>query len=91
MSINELATKAKEYHEIQAMIRGLEGEAEAIKTAIVAEMEAKEINSLRANGLTIRNTVYRNSRIDAEALKKDLPEVANRYTKVTEARCFQVL
>jgi len=90
MSTVEITTKAKEYREIQAMIKQLEDEAEALKATITAEMEAKNTDTMQADVFTIRWTLYSNSRVDTTALKKELPDVAARFTKTTEARRFQV-
>jgi predicted phage-related endonuclease len=86
----DLTTKAKEYRELQVMIKELEAEADAIKQAFVREMEVRETDTLQADIFTIRNTSYQSSRIDTSAFKKELPDVAARYTKTTEARRFSV-
>ena len=90
MSINEITTKAREYRELQVMIKQLEEEADAIKAAITAHMDAENTDTLQADVFTIRWTAYTSSRVDTTALKKELPDVAARYTKTTEARRFQV-
>jgi predicted phage-related endonuclease len=85
-----LTSKAREYREILAMIQELEEEAEALKAAMIAEMEVQEVDTLQADIFTIRYTKYQSSRVDTTALKKELPDVAARYTKTTETRRFQV-
>jgi len=81
---------AKDYRDIQGMIRELEGEAEAIKTALTRHMEAQQTDSLMADVFTIRWASYTTQRVDTTSLKKDLPELAAKYTKTTEARRFQI-
>lgn len=90
MSTFEITNKAREYREIQAMIKQLEDEAEALKAEITAQMEAQQVDTLQADVFTVRWTLYSSSRVDTTALKKELPEVAARYTKTTEAKRFQV-
>lgn len=90
MSTFEITNKAREYREIQAMIKQLEDEAEALKAAITAQMDAQNTDTVQADIFTIKWTVYSSSRVDTAALKKELPDVAARYTKTTEARRFQV-
>ena len=90
MTMHEITGKAKEYREIQAMLKQLEEEADALKADMIAELEAQGVDSLKADIFTIRWTAYTSSRIDTTALKKELPDVATRYTKTTEARRFQV-
>jgi len=88
--MSELTTRAKEYRELQAMIKELEAEAEAVKANITAEMEALGVDTLQADVFTIRWTAYTSQRVDTTALKKELPDVAAHYTKTSEARRFQV-
>ncbi len=90
MSTVEITTKAREYREIQAMIKQLEDEAETLKSEITAQMEAQSTDTLQADVFTVRWTLYSSSRVDTTALKKELPDVAARYTKTTETRRFQV-
>ena len=54
MSTIELSTKAKEYRELQAMIKELEAEAEALKQQMIGEMDARNIDELAAGEYTIR-------------------------------------
>jgi len=90
MSNKDISTKAKEYKELQQFIKQLEEEADGIKAAIIAEMEAQQTDTMQTDMFTIRYTAYKSSRVDTTALKKELPDVAARYTKTTECRRFQV-
>ena len=90
MSSTELTTKARDYRELQAMIKELEAEADALKAAIIAEMEARGADTLQADVSTIKYTAYSSNRVDTTALKKELSDIAARYTKTTAARRFQV-
>ena len=81
---------ARDYRELQAMIKELEAEAEAIKANITAHMDAENTDTLQADIFTIRYTAYTTQRIDTTAIKKELPDIAARYTKTSEARRFQV-
>jgi len=90
MSSVDIVKAAKDYRELQAMIKELEAEADAIKANITAHMEAVNAETLQADVFTIKYTAYTTQRIDTAAIKKELPDVAARYTKTTEARRFQV-
>ena len=90
MTTIEITKAAKDYRELQAMIKELEAEAEAIKSSITAHMDAEQTETLTAEIFTIKYTAYTSQRVDTTALKKELPDVAARYTKTTEARRFQV-
>ena len=90
MTMLEITGKAKEYREIQALLKQLEEEADALKAEMIAELEAQGVDSLNADIFTIKYTAYKSNRLDTTALKNELPDIAARYTKVTEARRFQV-
>ncbi|MDR0325023.1 MAG: hypothetical protein LBI19_02870 [Oscillospiraceae bacterium] len=90
MTNNDIIKAARDYRELQAMIRELEAEAEAVKAAIAATMDAQGVDTLQADIFTIKYTAYTTQRIDATAIRKELPDVAARYTKTAEARRFQV-
>jgi len=90
MTTIEISTKAKEYKELQNFIKQLQEEADAIKTAITAEMEAENTDTVATDLFTIRWTEYQSARVDTTALKKELPDIAARYTKTTTVKRFQV-
>ena len=88
MSINEIETKARELRQLQALIEEAQAEAEAIKDAIKAAMGDSE--SIQAGEYKITWKAVTSSRIDTTALKKALPDVAERFTKETTSRRFCV-
>jgi len=90
MTTIDITKAAKDYRELQAMIKELEAEAEAIKATLTAEMTAQGVDTLVADIFTVKFTAYTSNRIDTTALKAELPDVAARYTKTSEARRFQV-
>ena len=90
MSTIELSTKAKEYRELQAMIKELEAEAEALKQQMVKEMDARSIEELAVGEYTIRWSLYESSRLDSAKLKADHADLYSAYTKRTVSTRFQV-
>ena len=88
MSINEIEAKARELRQLQALIEEAQAEAEAIKDAIKAAMGDSE--SIQAGEYKITWKPVKSSRIDTAALKKALPDVAERFTKETTSRRFCV-
>ena len=88
MSINELEAKARELRQLQALIDEAQAEAEALKDAIKAAMGDSE--SIQAGEYKITWKAVTSSRIDTAALKKALPDVAERFTKETTVRRFTV-
>ena len=88
MSINEMEAKARDLRQLQALIDEAQAEAEALKDAIKAAMGDSE--SIQAGEYKITWKPVKSSRIDTAALKKALPDVAERFTKETTVRRFTV-
>ena len=88
MSINEMEAKARELRQLQDLIEEAQAEAEALKDAIKAAMGDSE--SIQAGEYKITWKPVKSSRIDTAALKKALPDVAERFTKETTVRRFTV-
>ena len=88
MSINEMEAKARELRQLQNLIEEAQAEAEALKDAIKAAMGDSE--SIQAGEYKITWKPVKSSRIDTAALKKALPDVADRFTKETTVRRFTV-
>ena len=88
MSISEMEVKARELRQLQALIEEAQAEAEAIKDAIKAAMGDSE--SVQAGEDRITWKAVTSSRIDTSALRKALPDVAERFTKETVTRRFVI-
>lgn len=88
MDINEMENKARELRQLQALIEEAQQEAEAIKDAIKAAMGDSE--SIQAGEYKITWKAVTSSRIDTTALRKALPDVAERFTRETTTRRFCV-
>lgn len=88
MSTNEITTKIKELRELQALIEEAEQEAENIRDSIKQEMGSKE--ELKAGEYKVTWKSIETTRLDTTALKKALPDVAERFTKKTVSRRFCV-
>ena len=88
MNINEMESKARELRQLQALIEEAQQEAEAIKDAIKAAMGDSE--SVQAGEYRITWKAVTSSRIDTSALRKALPDVAERFMKETITRRFVI-
>ena len=90
MSTQEISSKVKELRELKRMQEELADEIAALEDAIKAHMDAVGLDTLTTNDARIRWAEYTSSRLDAKALRRDLPELAERYTRTTTARRFSV-
>ena len=88
MSTQEIESKVRELRQLQALIEEAQAEADAIRDAIKAAMGESE--ELRAGEYRITWKAVKSARIDTTALKKALPDVAERFTKETTSRRFCV-
>lgn len=77
----ELAQYIRMQEEAAAMV-------ESLKDQIKERMAAAGVESLVGSEHKATYKAVTSSRVDATALKKDLPEIAARYTKMTTARRF---
>ena len=71
MSTNEINAKAREYREITHFIKQLQDEADALKAAITAAMEAAGTDTVETDLYTVRWSTYTASRLDTAALKAE--------------------
>ena len=88
MSINELESKCRELRQLQALIDEAQAEAEALRDAIKAAMGSQE--AVQAGEYRITWKPITSTRLDATALRKALPDVAERFTRTTTTRRFCV-
>lgn len=88
MSVNEIESKVRELRQLQALIDEAQAEAEAIRDALKAHMGDSE--ELRAGEYRITWKPVTASRLDTTALRKALPDVAERFTRTTTSRRFCV-
>ena len=88
MSTSEIESKIRELRQLQALIEEAQAEAESIKDAIKAAMGDSE--ELRAGEYRITWKPVQSARLDTAALRKALPDVAERFTRTTTTRRFCV-
>lgn len=90
MTINELEAKCRELRQLQRLIEEATAEADAIKDSIKAAFTAQGVDEARAGEYKVTWKAVTSSRLDTAALKKALPDVAQRFTTTTTTRRFCV-
>lgn len=88
MSAIELTTAARTYREIQAEIKALQEQADALKATITAEMDAQKAETLQAGEYTIRYSIYESKRVDTAKLKA--AGLYEQYSATGTALRFQI-
>ena len=90
MSKIELLAKIELLNRYEAMMEEIKTEADTIRNAIKAEMEAREVEELIAGQYIVRYTSVLSNRFDSTAFKKVMPEIYKAYTKQVSSRRFTI-
>ena len=86
----EIEVTARTYRTIQAEIKALGEQADALKQRMIAEMDARQVEKLAAGEYTLCYTVYESSRLDSAKLKAEHADLYAAYNKTATATRFQV-
>lgn len=90
METIELNGKIKELRSLRRMADDLAGEIEALQDAIKTEMTARNVDELTGADWKVTWKAVTSNRLDSTALKKELPDIAARYTKASVSRRFTI-
>ena len=85
MNIDSIMKELAEYIRMQEEAAAM---VESLKDQIKERMTAAGVESLAGSEHKATYKAVTSSRVDTTALKKDLPEIAARYTKTTTTRRF---
>ncbi len=90
MNKEELIGKVRELKELKQMSDELAAEITSIEDELKAEMVAQDAEEMTVDVFKLRYKTVVSSRIDTTNLKRELPEVAERYTKQIKSRRFTI-
>jgi predicted phage-related endonuclease len=90
MSTNELDMKVDQIRELKRMIEEAEAEITSIEDTIKAQMIELDTDTMNGNRSKVTWKETSTTRIDSKALKKELPDVAARYSTTTTYRRFLI-
>lgn len=85
VDINDIMKELAEYIRMQEEAAAM---VESLKDQLKERMTAAGVDSLAGSEHKATYKAVTSSRVDTTALKKELPEIAARYTKTTTARRF---
>lgn len=88
MGTIELDSKVKELRELRRMAEELAAEMEAITDSIKAEMTRRNVEELAGTDWKASYKAVSSTRLDTAALKKALPEIAERFSRGSSTRRF---
>lgn len=84
-NINDIFAELAQYQRLQEEAAAM---VEALKDEIKQHMTAAGLDTLTGSEHKATYKTVASSRIDTTALKKDMPEIATKYTKTTETKRF---
>ncbi len=90
MNKEELISKVRELKSLKIMADELATEITAIEDEIKQEMTAQDTDTLIVDCYKVTWKPVTSSRVDTTALKKEMLEIAQQYTKQTISRRFVV-
>ena len=85
---NAIIAKVQELMELRRMAEELRTEIDALQEAVKDFMGSEE--SMIAGAFKVSYKCVTSSRLDSSALKRELPDIAARFTKQTTTRRFTV-
>jgi len=86
----EMINKVRELKELKAMAEELAAEISTIEDLLKAEMVARDTEEITVDVFKVRYTTVTSNRIDTTAIKKEMPEIAAKYTKQSITKRFSV-
>lgn len=88
MAMDNLNALMREIAEYTRMAEEIAATVDSLKDTLKKYMDENGLDSIAGNEHKASYKAVTSSRIDTTALKRDLPEIAARYTKTTETRRF---
>lgn len=88
MSRQDIEGKVQEIRELKRMQEELSAELEALTCEIKAHMDAEGVDTISGTDWKVTYKAVTSSRLDTNALKKALPDLAQQFTRTTTARRF---
>lgn len=90
LNANELTQKIHQIKELQRMSEELTAELEALKDEVKQTMTEQNTDTLVIDCYKVTWKPVTTNRIDTTAIKRECPEIAERYTKVSESKRFTI-
>lgn len=88
IAMDNLNALMREIAEYTRMAEEIGATLDSLKDTLKKYMEENGLDSIAGNEHKASYKAVTSSRIDTTALKRDMPEIAARYTKTTETRRF---
>lgn len=90
MTAKQMDNRVKKLQKLESQIAALTEQAEEIKAELKQELESMEQEEVQTSKFRIRWKYVIGTRFDSKALKSELPDVYERFTRLTSCRRFSV-
>ena len=90
MSTNELDMRVDKIRSLKRLIEEAEAEITGIEDEIKARMTELDTDELRGGTCKVTWKQVSSTRIDSKALKKELPDIAAKYSSTSTYRRFLI-
>lgn len=90
MTDRQMNNRITKLQGIEAQMKELEAQAEAIRTELKADLESKGEDEHNTGSFIIRWKEIISSRLDGKALKAALPDVYGQFCKASTSRRFTI-
>lgn len=91
MTGSELKAALKRLKKARARMDEAKAEYDAVQEALKAHMVAEGLEELEAYGFQLSYKTVVSSKLDVKAIKKEMPELCARYSRVSSALRFTVV
>lgn len=88
IAMENLSALMREIAEYTRMAEEIGATLDSLKDTLKKYMDENGLDSIAGNEHKASYKAVMSSRIDTTALKRDMPEIAAKYTKTTETRRF---
>ena len=90
MTNEMMIQQVRELKSLKIMAKELAEEIAKIETSLKEEMESRGQEKMTVDVFSLSYITVTSHRVDTTALKKELPAIAERYTKATTTKRFTV-
>jgi len=90
MKEQTLLEKIRAIKELEILIEEAQHEIDSYKDDIKTELEKRQIEEMTVDIFKVKYTTVTSNRIDTTVIKKELPEVAARYSKQQTIKRFTI-
>lgn len=90
MTERMIENRIKKIQTIEAQVKDLEAQAEAIRAELKADLEEKGVDELKTKNFVLRWKEIISNRLDSKALKAALPDVYGQFCRSCSSRRFTI-